>query len=172
MVAVGLLVLAGSGIVIGAANVDKALVETDGRRKAAETGVREIKVKAKDHKSDQDPPPLCRSGLPSNNAWLDTVSPGDSAGDVNPRLTFRQRSSLRRPHSWPGYPARNRALGVADLDRDQSPMLGEEASHLVDLTEIANATWRSNRGGNQQKRTKSADALKDRLRWRSWEEVR
>jgi hypothetical protein len=49
MVAVGLLVLAGGVIVIGAADVDKALVETDGRRKAAESGVREIKVKAKDH---------------------------------------------------------------------------------------------------------------------------
>jgi hypothetical protein len=36
---------------------------------------------------------------------------------------------------------------------------------------IGAANVDTNRGGNEQKRTKSADALKERLRWRSWEEV-
>ena len=61
------------------------------------------------------------------------------------------------------------ALGVADLT---GPIADSVKKRVIsDLTEIANATWRSNRGGNEQNRTKSADALKDRLRWRSWEEV-
>ena len=42
---------------------------------------------------------------------------------------------------------------------------------VADLTEIANETWKSNRGANEQKRLKGATALKERLQWRSWEEV-
>ena len=57
--------------------------------------------------------------------------------------------------------ARNRALGVADLTGSIADAVKKRV--IQDLTEIANASWRSNRGVNEQKRTKSADALKERL---------
>ena len=166
MVAAGLLVLAGGGIAIGAANVDKALVETDGRRKAAETGVREIKVKAKDQVDQVRP--LYVEAASRNNAWLDTVSQAIQQGtSTAPDISATVEPAASALVAW--VSARNRALGVADLT---GPIADSVKKRVIsDLTEIANATWRSNRGGNEQKRTKSADALKDRLRWRSWEEV-
>jgi N-acetylglucosamine kinase-like BadF-type ATPase len=166
IMAVGVLVLAG-GAVIGAANVDKALVETDGRRNAAETGVREIKAKAKDQVDQVRP--LYIEAASRNNAWLDTVSQAIQQGtSTAPDISATVEPAASALVAW--VSARNRALGVADLTGTIADSVKKRV--IADLTEIANATWRSNRGGNEQKRTKSADALKERLRWRSWEEVR
>ena len=40
-----------------------------------------------------------------------------------------------------------------------------------DLLEIAGATWKNNRGADAKKRTSVAETLKERLRWRMFEEI-
>ncbi len=112
-----LLVLAGTSALLIAANVDKALTDADGRRKAAENGLREIKAKSREQAEQVRP--LYAEAASRNNAWLDVVC-----------------QSIQQ-----------------------------------DLTEIASETWKANREANEQKRMKTATALKERLQWRSWEEV-
>ncbi len=45
-------------------------------------------------------------------------------------------------------------------------------SIVQDLIEITSAAWRSDHGVNEKKRTTAVNALKERLRWKPWEEVR
>ena len=70
-IAAALLVLAGTSALFAAANVDKALTEADGRRKAAENGLREIKAKSKEQ--GEQVRPLYAEAASRNNAWLDVV---------------------------------------------------------------------------------------------------
>ena len=64
-------VLTGSSVLLIAANVDKALTGADGRRKAAENGLREIKTKSKEQAEQVRP--LYAEAASRNNAWLDVV---------------------------------------------------------------------------------------------------
>jgi hypothetical protein len=126
MVAVSLLVLAGGGTVIAAANVDKAFVETDGRRKAAETGVREIKVKTKDQ-VDQVRPLYVEAACPQQRLARYGL-PSDSARDINRARHFGNGRTCG---------VRARGLGIREESRPgcrrphrTNRRLREEASHL------------------------------------------
>jgi hypothetical protein len=44
-------------------------------------------------------------------------------------------------------------------------------SVVQDLLDIANETWKNNRSTDAKKRTSAASSLKDRLRWRAFEEI-
>ena len=88
-------------------------------------------------------------------------------------LRRRDRHSIQ--NSWSALAAASATSLKWELTRKEHRRSGNGAGaarlNFLHLTPIANAAWKSNRGGNEQKRPKSADALKDRLRWRSWEEV-
>lgn len=64
---------------------------------------------------------------------------------------------------------RNRALGAPAMTNELAE--GVKQSIVQDLVEIANSTAKSARSGDSQKRQKVAASLRDRLRWKSWEEV-
>lgn len=98
-----------------------------------------------------------------------------SACSFNFALIWRRLFSarLRRPSAsmsdvaW--VSARNHALGDPEL----APAIAEavQKSVVQDLIEIANGSWKGNRGDTEETRTKAAIKLKERLQWRGWEEI-
>jgi hypothetical protein len=154
--AVALLVIVSGGMFVAASNVDKALGEADGRRKAAENGLREIKTKSKEQAEQVRP--LYAEAASRNNAWLGTVCQAIQQGK-GPDVAAIIESAASALVQW--VSARNRALGVAEL----TPPIAEAVKKRVvaDLTEISAETWKDNRGASDQKRLKNAAALKDRL---------
>lgn len=158
-------VVSAAGVAI-AADVDKALINADGRRKAAENGLREIKAKSRDQAEAVRV--LYTEAASRNNAWLDIVCQAIHQGaSTAPDVSAVVDPAASALVAW--VSARNRALGIAELT---GPLAGAAKKRIIeDLTTIASAAWKINRGGTEQKRRTSADALKDRLRWRGWEEV-
>ena len=164
---IAVFVLGSGALTLTAADVDQALREADGRRKAAESGVRDIKAKS------QDPAGQVRAlyaeAASRNNAWLDSVcqaiqqdssSPPDVSAMVEPAATALVQ--------W--VSGRNRTLGLPELTSPIADTVKKKV--IADLSDISNETWRSNRNAAEQKRTQAATALKERLQWRSWEEVK
>lgn len=130
----------------------------------AESGLRQIKAKSGDQAEQLRP--LYAEAASRNNAWLDTVCQAIQQGmSTAPEVSAAVDPAASALVAW--VSARNRALGVADLT---GPIAGAVKKNVIeDLSELATATWKSNRGGSEQKRMKAAQALKDRLR--SWEEI-
>ncbi len=165
-IVVALLVTAGSGVLLTAASVDKALTEGAGRRKAAENGLREIKAKSKEQ--SEQVRELYAEAASRNNRWLELICQAIQQGaSAAPDVSASVEPAASALVRW--VSARNRALGVPEL----TPPIGDAVKKRViaDLTEIASETWKANRGANEQKRMKAGTALKERLQWRSWEEV-
>ena len=69
--AVALLVVVSAAGVAIAADLNNALINADGRRKAAENGLRQIKAKSRDQAEQVHP--LYAEAASRNNAWLDIV---------------------------------------------------------------------------------------------------
>jgi hypothetical protein len=65
--------------------------------------------------------------------------------------------------------ARNKALDIPELTGPVAESV--KKSVVQDLTDITLSTWRDNRGGNADKRKKAATMLRERLRWKAFEEV-
>jgi hypothetical protein len=163
--AVALAVVATAVAALAAVTLDQALTDADGRRKAAESGLRQIKAKSQEQAEHVRA--LYVEAASRNSAWLASVCQAIQQGapaapDV--KETVEPATALVQ---W--VSARNRVLGVSEL----TPPLAEAVKKRVmeDLTEIANGSWKNARGANEQKRAKTASDLKDRLTWRTWEEI-
>lgn len=162
----GAFVLAGSSVRVIAASLDRALTEADGRRKAAENGLRDIKAKSK--AQAEQVRPLYAEAAARNNAWLDVVCQSVRERDsTGPDVSSHVEPAASALVQW--VSARNRVLGVAELTPPVADAVKKRV--IADLTEIASATWKSHRGGDEQKRTQAVTTLKERLQWRPWEEV-
>ena len=160
-------VLGSGALTLTAADVDQALKEADGRRKAAETGVRDIKAKSQEQAGQARA--LYAEAASRNNAWLATVCQAIQQGSSGaPNVSAMVEPAATALVQW--VSARNRALGLPELT---SP-IGDTVKKRViaDLTDISNETWSRNRNAAEQRRTQAATALKERLQWRSWEEVK
>jgi hypothetical protein len=125
-------------------------------------------MKTKSREQAERVRPLYSEAAARNNAWLDVVCQAiqhgaSTASDVSASVEPAASALVQ----W--VSARNRALGVSEL----APPIGDALKKRViaDLTAIAGETWKATRGANEQKRTKAATSLKERLQWRSWDEV-
>jgi len=164
---VAVFVLGSGALTLTAADVDQALREADGRRKAAETGVRDIKAKSQEQAGQARA--LYAEAASRNNAWLEAVCQAIQQGSSSaPNVSAMVEPAATALVQW--VSARNRALGLPELT---SP-IGDTVKKRViaDLTDISNETWSRNRNAAEQKRTQAATSLKERLQWRSWEEVK
>ena len=159
-------VLVAGGAVLAAADLEKALAGADGRRRAAENGLRQIK--AKPPGEIEQIRALYTEAASRNNAWLDIVcqavqQPSSTAPDVTAAVEPAASTLV----AW--VSARNRALGVAGL----TPAVADavRTSVVAELTEIAGATWKRNHGGSAPRRANAVAGLNGRLRWKAWDEV-
>ena len=149
-----------------AAPLDKSLSDTDGRRKAAENGLRQIKAKSQEQAEGVRA--LYTAAASNNNAWVDAVCQAIEQGTpANPDLSGVAGSAASSLLEW--VSARNRALGVAEMTAPVAESV--KKSIVQDLTDIAVGTWRTSRGDSADKRKKAAATLRERLRWKAFEEV-
>ena len=162
---IGLLIV--SVGVLHAANIDKPLAETEGRRRAAETGVRQIKAKSV---QDAEQVRALYTGAASRqNAWLDLACQGiEQSAPAAPDVAAAAQTAASTLLEW--VVGRNRALGQPIMADKVAESV--KASIVRDLTDIADEVWRSHRGANSEKRTKSIADLRSRLLWKPWDEVR
>jgi hypothetical protein len=152
---------------VHAADLKKALAEADSRRKAAENGLRQIKAKSSEQAEQVRA--SYTAAASGNNAWVDAMCQSieqDSA--KGPDVGTAAQVAANSLVDWVSL--RNRALGIAELTGGVAD--GLKKSIAQNLVDIASESWKANHGGNQQKRTAAAVALKERLRWLTWEEVR
>ena len=148
-----------------AADVNKAIGDAEGRKRAAENGLKEIKAKAQP--SDQVRSAYIEAAT-RQNAWLEAVCQAVEQGaPAAPDVSAPAQSAAASLVEWVNI--RNRTLGLAELTAPAAD--STKKSVAGDLIEIANATWKSNRSGDAKKRSAAANALKERLRWKPFEEV-
>ena len=148
-----------------AANIDKAITDAEGRRRAAENGLREIKTKS--HNSIEEVHSAYSAAAASQNAWLDQVCKAIEDGSAATDITSTAQSAAASLIAW--VATRNRALGVPVMTKELED--GAKGSIARDLVEIANATWKAARGSNPQQRQKTSASFRERLRWKSWDEI-
>ena len=148
-----------------AANADKAMADTESRRRAAENGLREIKAKSADALDETRR--AYATAAAGQNAWLDQVckaleetTPG---ADVSPAAQTAASTLV----DW--VAVRNRALAAPVMTIEVADSV--KKSIVRDLLDIANATWKSARGDDAQRRSKTVASLRERLRWKPWEDL-
>jgi len=157
-------VLAASGA--SAADFGKSLRETEGRRRAAENGLRQIKSKAA-QLAEQIKETYTKAAS-EQNAWLDLVvdsvrSRAATTPDVG-AVAERAGATLV---SW--VAARNRVLGEPELAGTIADAVRKGV--VQDLTDIAAQVWKDNRRGDDKKRDSAVAALDARLRWKPWDQI-
>jgi hypothetical protein len=153
--------------VLQAAPLDKSLSETDGRKKAAENGLRQIKMKSQ--QEAEQVRGLYTAAASNNNAWVDMLCQAIEHGaPAAPDVSTVAGSAASSLVEW--VSARNRALGLPEL----TGPVGESVRKTVvqDLTDIASSAWRDSRSDNADKRKRAAATLGERLRWKPFEEIK
>lgn len=160
-----LLLIASTALVLGA-NFDKSLRDTEGRRRAAENGLRQIKVKSP-QQADQIRA-VYADAATEHNAWLDVVTEAvRQSAATPPDVTSAAERASTSLVTW--VAARNRALGEPELAGAIADSVKRGATQ--DLTDIAAQVWKDNRRTDEKKRTAAITALSDRLKWKSWEDI-
>jgi hypothetical protein len=122
---------------LNAAPFDKSLSETDGRRKAADNGLRQIKMKSQ--QEAEQVRGLYTAAASNNNAWVDMVCQAIEQGaPAAPDVSGVAGSAASSLVEW--VCARNRALGLPELRGS----VGESVKKAVtqDLTDIASGDLR------------------------------
>ncbi len=156
-----------ASVLAHAAGTNKAGAGTEGRRRAAENGLRSIKTKSSEQ--GEQVKALYEAAASANNAWLDAVSQAIQQGAATaPDVTAAVQTAATSLMEW--VAVRNRTLGVPEITG--VPTDAAKKSIVQDLTEISSAAWSTHHAADEKKRTTAASALKERFRWKSWEEVR
>jgi hypothetical protein len=151
--------------VVHAANVDKALADTESRRKAAENGLREIKKKSP--AQAEEVRAAYSAAATRHNTWLEQACQGaESAPSSPPDTTVQASAAASALVDWVAL--RNRALELPVMTSDVADTI--KKGIVLDLTEIAGHIRKIGRAAPDRK-SKELDALKERLRWKSWESV-
>ena len=162
---ISVMVIAGA-IALQAAPLNKALTDADGRRKAAENGLRQIKAKSSEEA--QRVRDLYTDAMSRNNVWVDIVCQAIEQGTTSaPDVSAAAAPAATSLIAWVG--GRNRVLGLPELTGETA----ESVRKLVvqNISDIADAAWRDNRSRDGEKRRKAAGALRDRLQWSTFEAV-
>ena len=158
-------IVAIAGVASHAADIKKALADTEGRKRAAENGLKQIK--AKGQPSDQIRGAYVEAST-RQNAWLDSLCQAVEQGSATaPDMNGSAQAAAGSLVDWVNV--RNRALGVPEL----AGAIADSTKKSVaqDLMDIASETWKNNRSSDAKKRTAAATALKERLRWKPFEEI-
>jgi hypothetical protein len=149
-----------------AADVNKALSDTEGRRHAAENGLKEIKSKAP-QQVDQVRARYIEAAS-RQNAWLDSVCQAIEQGSqAAPDVSASATSAASALVEW--VVVRKRALGGPELAVAAAENVKKSVAQ--DLVDIAAAGWKNNQSTDAKKRTGAAGALKQRLRWHTFDEI-
>ena len=154
-----------AGVASHAADIKKALADTEGRKRAAENGLKQIK--AKGQPSDQIRGAYVEAAT-RQNAWLDSLCQAiEQGGATTPDMAASAQTAASSLVDWVNV--RNRALGVPEL----AGAIADSTKKSVaqDLIDIASESWKSNRSSDAKKRTAAAATLKERLRWKPFEEI-
>lgn len=165
MVWIPVLLLIGATAVVQTANFDKSLRDTEGRRRAAENGLRQIKAKSP-QQADQIRA-IYTDAATQHNAWLEVLSEAvRQSAATPPDVTGAAERASTSLVTW--VAARNRALGEPELAGAIADSVKKGATQ--DLTDIAAQVWKDNRRADEKKRASAMTALSDRLKWKSWED--
>lgn len=148
------------------ADIQASLSETEGRRQMAENGLRDIKKKSA--QEAEQVRERYNDAAARNNAWLDALCQAIQQGSATaPDVSASADAAAVSLVEW--AKVRNRALGIPEMNEAATAAVKRMA--VRDLNEIAKAEWASKHRGDESRRTKAATALKERLRWKTWEEV-
>jgi hypothetical protein len=102
------------------------------------------------------------------NAWLDSVCQAvEQSAATAPDVTAAAQTAASSLVEWVSI--RNRKIGLQELTGATAESTKKSIAN--DLIEIANATWKGNRSGDAKKRSAAVNALKERLRWKTFEEI-
>lgn len=154
-------------LVSHAADVNKALSEAEGRKRAAENGLKEIKSKSS-QPSDQIQTAY-KDAATQQNAWLDAVCQAvDQSAASAPDVSTAAETAATTLVKW--VTVRNQALGLPDLTGAIADSVKQSVAR--DLVDIAGTTWKNSRGADAKKRTSVVASLNERLRWKAFEEIR
>jgi hypothetical protein len=149
-----------------AANLTKAIADAEGRKKAAETGLKQIKLKSAD--VSREPQAAYEEAARWQNAWRDGISGALAAeGGALPDVSGSAQSVATSLVLWVNV--RNRALGLPELTEPTAESVKKSVG--ADLVEIAKQTWKNNAGANAKKRATAAESLNTRLQWRRVDDI-
>ena len=154
-----------SGVAAQAANIDKAIADAQSRRRAAENGLRDIKSKVPGQAEDARR--AYATATDGQNAWLEHVCQTVESGAAIADVTSTAQTAASTLVAW--VAVRNRALGVPVMTNEIAESV--KKSMVQDLVEIANATTKSARGSDPQKRLKMTASLRNQLQWKSSDDV-
>ena len=102
------------------------------------------------------------------NAWLETVCQAVEQGTASASdVSTAAETAATTLVEWVNV--RNSALGLPEMTGAISGSV--EKSVAQNLLDIAGATWKNNREADAKKRTSVAASLRERLRWKMFEEI-
>ena len=146
-----------------AADVNKALSEAEGRKRAAENGLKEIKSKSSP--PSEQIQTAYMDAATKQNAWLDAVCEAVEQGTASaPDVSSSAEAAATTLVQW--VSVRNQALGLPDLTGAVADSVKQSVAR--DLVDIAGTTWKNSRGADAKKRTSVVASLKERLRWKTF----
>jgi hypothetical protein len=147
-----------------AADINKAIAETEGRKRAAENGLKQIKAKGQPSSEIRN---AYAEAATRQNAWLESVCQAlEQTGNTAPDVSAAAQSAAASLVEWVNI--RNRALGLPEL----SGAIADSTKKSIaqDLNEIAAASWKD-RSSDARKRSAAAASLKERLQWKTFDEI-
>jgi hypothetical protein len=160
-------VIAAGGIAVAvaayAASIDKALADTESRKKTAESGLRQIKKKAAAPADNIRAAYSNAAGL--NNAWLEHVCQAVESGGPMPDTTAQATAAANALIEWVAL--RNPALEMPVMPNEMAENVKKSIAR--DLNDISAHLWKI--GRDNKGKSKEFESLKERLRWNSWENV-
>jgi hypothetical protein len=150
---------------VNAADLRKATTDAEGRKRAAENGVRAIKSKAPQQADSAKE--LYLAAATAHGAWLDVTKTLVDKGESDSAASDAAGRAAAALVKW--VAARNAALGEPVLAGKTAETI--EASVRQGLIDISLETARRQRGANANKKSQAVSDLSNRLRWKDWNEL-
>jgi hypothetical protein len=149
-----------------ASESDRALVETEGQRKAAENGVRKLKAQVA---AQADALQRAYSEAASKqNAWLDATCQAIERGaETTPDVTSMADEAATAYNAWVAL--QNPALGLTTLDANS--LAGVKKWMVTNLVAVTSSAWKRSHKRAEADRAKASAELKERLRWKAWDDI-
>jgi hypothetical protein len=156
-----------SAPMVADARLDSAVAQSEGRRKAAENGLRGIK--AKSAAEAEQVHNRYAEAASTHNAWLDAVCQAIQQGaGAAPDVSGAATAAASALVEW--VKVRNKPLGVAELNEVASEVVRKTV--VADLTTIADGASKAHRSKDEQKRARAVADLQTRLQWKAFEDVK
>jgi hypothetical protein len=148
-----------------AADLDKATIEAEGRKRAAENGARTIRSKSP--QQAEQVRTIYDEAAAAHNAWLDATKNAIDKGESDSGVTESANKAASSLVRW--VAARNQALGEPVLAGKVAETV--EGSARQGLIDISSETARKQRRADATKKTQAVTELTNRLRWKMWSEI-